>query len=495
MKFVHLHTHSHYSLLDGLSKVSDMVKLAKKHGMTAIGLTDHGAMYGAIDFYQACVKNEIKPIIGVETYVANRTRFDKEAGIDNKRYHLTLLARNNVGYQNLLKLVTSAHIEGYYYKPRVDKDLLRTHSEGLIALSGCPAGELGRAIQSKDMAKAEKVIKEYQSIFGPENYYLEIMHHPDVEFFQKWKDALVKLSRKLNIPLVATQDSHYLRPDDAVAHKTLVAISTNTDIGDTAIFSGKGEYHFISTEEALERFKDIPEAVENTEKVAERCNVNLTLGKFIFPDFALEPGKTADQMLDELTLNGARGRGLDQDPEVEKRRQYELEVIKNKNYSPYFLVVADLLRFARESKIYTTVRGSGAGSLVAYLSGITNVNPIEFQLPFERFLNPYSPSAPDIDMDFADDRRHEVIEYAKKKYGADKVAQIGTFGTMMARGAVRDVARALGKPYETGDRLAKLIPMGSQGFPMTIEHAMELEPNLKNIYEKESEALEILVYA
>ena len=490
--FIHLHTHSHYSLLDGLSKIDDMVKLAKEHGMTAIGLTDHGAMYGVIDFYTACVKNGIKPIIGVEVYVANRSHLQKEPHIDNKRYHLTLLAKNNIGYQNLIKLTTAAHLEGYYYKPRVDKELLRAHAEGLIALSGCPGGELGRAIQSGNKTAAEEVIREYQSIFGPENYYLEIMHHPDVEFFQEWRSALIEFSRKLNIPLIATQDSHYLRPDDAVAHKTLVAISTNTDIGDTAIFSGKGEYHFISTEEALERFKDIPEAVENTAKIAERCNVNLTLGKFIFPDFALEPGKTADQMLDELTLNGARGRGLDQDPEVEKRRQYELEVIKNKNYSPYFLVVADLLRFARESKIYTTVRGSGAGSLVAYLSGITNVNPIEFQLPFERFLNPFRPSAPDFDMDFADNRRQEVIEYAKRKYGADKVAQIGTFGTMMARGAVRDVARATGKPYETGDRIAKLIPMGSQGFPMSIDRAMELEPELKNIYERDSEARQIL---
>lgn len=492
MKFIHLHTHSHYSLLDGLSKVDDMAKMAKELGMPAIGLTDHGAMYGAIDFYTACVKNGIKPIIGVEVYVANRSHLQKEPHIDNKRYHLTLLAKNNAGYHNLIKLTTIAHLEGYYYKPRVDKDLLRAHAEGLIALSGCPGGELGRAIQSENKEAAEEVIREYQSIFGSENYYLEIMHHPDVEFFEDWRKSLIELSRKLNIPMVATQDSHYLRPDDAVAHKTLVAISTNTDIGDTAIFSGKGEYHFLSTEEALERFKDIPDAVENTEKIAERCDVNLTLGKFIFPDFVLEPGKTANQMLDELTLRGVAERGLNQDSEVEKRRQYELEIIKDKNYAPYFLVVADLLRFARESKIYTTVRGSGAGSLVAYLSGITNVNPIEFQLPFERFLNPYRPSAPDFDMDFADNRRQEVIEYAKQKYGADKVAQIGTFGTMMARGAVRDVARAMGKPYETGDRIAKLIPMGSQGFPMSIDRALELEPQLKDSYDHDSEARQIL---
>src|SRR3989344_3049605 len=492
MSFIHLHTHSHYSLLDGMSKIDDMVKLAKKHEMPAIALTDHGAMYGAIEFYQKCIKHGVKPIIGVEAYIANRTRFQKEPQVDNKRYHLTLLAKNNAGYQNLIKLTTSAHLEGYYYKPRMDKDLLRTHAEGLIALSGCPGSELGRAIQSGNKEKAEEVIREYQSIFGPENYYLEIMHHPDVEFFQEWKNTLIELSHKLNIPLVATQDSHYLHPDDALAHKTLVAISTNTDVNDTAIFAGKGQYHFISTDEALELFSDIPEAIENTEKIAERCNVDLTLGKFIFPDFALEPGKTADQRSEDLTLEGIKRHGLDKDPETESRRRYELEIIKNKNYAPYFLVVADLIKFARESKIYTTVRGSVAGSIVAFLSGIVNVNPIEFQLPFERFLNPFRPSAPDIDMDFADNRRHEIIEYAKKKYGTDKVAQIGTFGTMLARGAVRDVARATGKSYEVGDKIAKLIPMGSQGFPMTIKHAMEIEPQLKELYERDLEARQIL---
>jgi DNA polymerase-3 subunit alpha len=296
MKFIHLHTHSHYSLLDGLSKVKDMVKLAKENGMTALALTDHGAMYGAVEFYMTCMKNGIKPIIGVEAYIANRSRLQKEANVDNKRYHLTLLAKNNTGYQNLIKLTTAAHLEGYYYKPRMDKDLLRQHAEGLIALSGCPAGELGRAIRSGNKEKAEAVIREYQSIFGSENYYLEIMHHPDVEFFQEQKDTLVEFSRKLNIPLAATQDSHYLHPDDAFAHKTFVAISTNTDVTETKIFSGNGQYHFISTEEALEWFKDIPEAVANTEKIAERCNVELNLGKFIFPNFELEPGKTADEV-------------------------------------------------------------------------------------------------------------------------------------------------------------------------------------------------------
>ncbi|MBI2674280.1 MAG: PHP domain-containing protein, partial [Candidatus Yanofskybacteria bacterium] len=334
MKFVHLHTHSHYSLLDGLSKVKDMVKLAKDNGMTALALTDHGAMYGAIDFYTTCKKNGIKPIIGVEVYVANRSRHQKEARVDNKRYHLTLLAKDNTGYQNLIKLTTAAHLEGYYYKPRVDKDLLRNHSEGIIALSGCPASELGRAIRSEDMEKAEAIIKEHQSIFGVENYYLEIMHHPDVEFFDDWKKSLIEFSRKLNIPLVATQDSHYLKKEDAQAHKVLVAISTQTDVAETKIFAGNGEYHFISPEEAAERFADIPEAIENTSKIAERCNVELTLGKFIFPDFPLESGKTADDKLRELAYEGIPARDLVGRSDVIERLEYELGIIKLKQYAP-----------------------------------------------------------------------------------------------------------------------------------------------------------------
>lgn len=492
IRFVHLHTHTHYSLLDGLSKVEDLVKLAQDDGMPALAITDHGAMYGVIDFYQACKKAGIKPIIGVEAYIANRTRHDKEAGMDNKRYHLTLLAKNMEGYKNLIKLTTKAHLEGYYYKPRMDKDLLREHSDGLIALSGCPAGELGRAIQRRNDTVVERIIREHQEIFGKENYFLEIMHHPDVEGFEHWRSTLVALSQKFRIPLVATQDSHFPTREHARAHKALIAISTASDVTDTGIFTGDGDYHFISTEEALRNFRDIPEAVANTMKVADMCNLDLALGKFIFPDFSLPVGMTADDMLSKLTLEGAQKLGHADDPAIEERRLYELGVIKHKGYSPYFLVVADIIRYAREHNIYTTVRGSAAGSLVAYLCGITNVNPIEFQLPFERFLNPFRPSAPDIDMDFADNRREEVIEYAKRKYGADKVAQIGTFGTMMARGSVRDVARALGKPYDLGDRISRLIPMGSQGFPMTIDHAMELEPDLRKMYEQVPEVKEII---
>ncbi|MDO8520693.1 MAG: DNA polymerase III subunit alpha [bacterium] len=492
VQFIHLHTHSHYSLLDGLSKVDDLVGLAKTYGMSAVALTDHGAMYGAIEFYKACVTAGIKPIIGVEAYIATRRRVDKEPGIDHKRFHLTLLAKNNAGYRNLVKLTTLAHIEGYYYKPRMDKDILREYSEGLIALSGCPAGELGRALQHGKLDRAEEVVREYQDIFGKENYFLEIMDHPEVEYAEQIKSGLIALSKKLNIPLVATQDSHCPTKEHAKAHKTLVAISTHTDVSDTAIFSGNGDYHFISTEEALLKFRDIPEAVANTMKVAAMCDITLDLGRWVFPHLEFTKGDDANSELSVLAEEGFAFRELSETPVIRERLRYELEVIKNKGFAPYFLVVADLLRFAREHNIYTTVRGSAAGSLVTYLTRITNVDPIEYELPFERFLNPFRPSAPDIDMDFADNRREEVLDYAKAKYGADHVAQIGTFGTMMARGAVRDVARAMGKPYDVGDKIAKLIPMGSQGFPMTLEHAMELEPDLKRLFDTDSEVREIV---
>lgn len=492
-RFVHLHTHSHYSLLDGLSKIEQLVKKAKETGMDSLAITDHGNLYGAIEFYQYAQKHAIKPIIGCEMYVCEN-RFDKNPNTDNRNYyHLILLAKNNQGYQNLIKLVTISNLEGYYYKPRIDKKILRQHKDGLIALSGCLGGEVSRAIFGGHYEKAKKIAQEYAEMFGPDHYYIEIQQHHNTPDQQMVTPQLAKLARELNLPLVATQDSHYLNKDDAHAHDVLLAVQTGTAIDDQDRLTMRhDDFSMCSPEEMTEKFTEWPEAIANTQKIADQCHVDLTLGKFIFPNFELDPGKTADQMLDELTLQGAKERGLDNNPEVEKRRLYELEVIKNKNYAPYFLVVADLLHFAHQSKIYTTVRGSAAGSLVAYLSGITSINPIEFQLPFERFLNPFRPSAPDIDMDFADNRRQEVIEYAKQKYGADKVAQIGTFGTMMARGAVRDVARALGKPYEIGDRIAKIIPMGSQGFPMTIDHALEIEPQLKQLYDQDNEAREIL---
>ena len=375
----------------------------------------------------------------------------------------------------------------------MDKELLKKYSDGLICLSGCMGGELSRALSKKNIDKAEKIIEEYQSIFGKENYFLEIMNHPNVESDKEVRTGIIALGRKFNIPLVATQDSHYPNSDDHKAHETLLAIQTGAESNDENKFTfGVDDFSLISGEKALEYFKDIPEAIENTLKVAEMCNLELELGKWVFPEFIIESGITPDKKLEEITRDGLQLRGLEKTPEVEQRIKYELKVINDKGYAPYFLVVADLLKFTRDNKILTTTRGSAAGSLVSYLSFITNVNPLDYKLPFERFLNPERPSPPDIDMDMADNRRDEVIEYAKKKYGEDRVAQIGTFGTMMARGAVRDVARALGYPYGIGDRISKLIPMGSQGFPMTIDHAMEIIPELKDAYEKEKDTKEII---
>ncbi|MBX4215478.1 DNA polymerase III subunit alpha [Candidatus Parcubacteria bacterium] len=492
-KFIHLHTHSHYSLLDGMSKVDEMVKLAKAHGMPALALTDHGNLYGAIDFYKACKAEGVKPIIGVEAYIANRTRFDKDPALDNKRFHLTLLATNLTGYKNLMKLVSLSHLEGYYYKPRMDKELLRQYHEGIICLSGCLGGELGRALQNGNDEEAERVAREYEGIFGKENYFIEVMNHVKIEGAKEVREKQIALARKLGIPLVGTQDSHYLHPDDHTAHDTMLAIQTNDDTKNEGRFSfGADDFSFIDTKKALEYFKDIPEAVENTMKVAERCEIKLTLGNWVLPEFAIEGGVTADERLRALAYEGIAFRELEKTKEVTDRIDYELKIIGDKGYSPYFIVVADLLKHARERDIYATTRGSAGGSLVSYLTGITTVDPLAYKLPFERFLNPERPKAPDIDMDFADNRRDEMIEYVKSTYGEDKVAQIGTFGTMMARGVVRDVARALGHPYAIGDRLSRLIPMGSQGFPMTIDRAMEMVPELAQAYKKEKETKEII---
>jgi DNA polymerase-3 subunit alpha len=461
--------------------------------MPALAVTDHGNMYGAIEFYQYCKKKDIKPIFGFEAYVANRTRFDKQPGIDNKRYHLTLLAENFTGYKNLMKLVTKSSLEGYYYKPRVDKELLKECAEGLICLSGCLGSELGRAVQSGDEAEAYRVIDEYQNIFGKDNYYLEIMAHDSIADVKTMREFIIRASKKTGIPLVATQDSHYLHKDDKHAHETLLAINTDGTTTDANRYSfGEMDGSFINGDEAYELFKDTPEACDNTLKIAERCNVELTLGKFIFPNFPLPEGKSADDFLREKTFAGIERRGLTGKPEVVERLEYELGIIKMKGYAAYFHVVEDLIRFATERNIYSNIRGSVAGSMTTYLLGITKIDPLVYKIPFERFLNPERPSAPDIDMDFADNRREEVLEYTKEKYGHDYVAQVGTFGTMLARGSVRDVARALGHPYILGDSISKLIPLGSQGFPMTIEHAFEVEPELQKMYDADPKVKDII---
>ncbi len=493
-KFIHLHTHSHYSLLDGLSKIEDMVATAKEHGMNAIGLTDHGNMYGAIEFYKKCKAAGIKPIIGVEAYITAGSRHDKRAGIDNERFHLTLLAKNVQGYKNLMHLVTLSNLEGYYYKPRMDKEILREYHEGIIALSGCFGGELSKAIRRGDIEGAEAVALEHQDIFGKENYYLEIMHHPGVPKIEEVRKEIIRLGKKLDIPLVATQDSHYIHKDDQKAHETLLAIQTNGDLNDENRFSMAADFFdFIDTETALEYFKETPESVWNTQKIADRCDIELELGSWLFPDYKIPEGTTYESELRRLVYEGIAMRELSKDDQVLiDRIEYELKIIYGKGFSPYFLVVGDLIDFAKRNGILTCIRGSVAGSITTYLLGITNVNPIEYKLPFERFLNPERPSAPDIDMDYADNRREEVINYAREKYGSDRVAQIGTFGTMMARGAVRDVARAMGHPYIIGDRISRLIPEGSQGFPMTIDISMQITPELKDLYKNDKTTTEII---
>ncbi len=493
-KFVHLHTHSHYSLLDGLTKVEDMIDIAKKNGQTAIALTDHGNMYGAIEFYKTARKAGIKPIIGVEAYVTSGSRRDKVQVSDGKRYyHLILLAKNLQGYKNLIRLVTIANLEGYYYKPRMDKEILREYHEGVIALSACLGGELSQAVVANDMDKADTIIKEHIDIFGRENYFIEVQCHPHIENDKLVRDRLVELAKKHGLVTVATQDSHYPCREDHEAHHTLLAINTQGD-GNTGKFEfPDDDFSLIDEKTALEYFADVPEAVANTMKVADLCEeYEIELGVAYFPEFPLPEGVTSDQKLREAAYEGFAFRDLPQEKTYVDRLEYELGVIKQKGYAGYFLVVGDLLRFARENGILTNIRGSVAGSLTTYLIGITNVDPLVYKLPFERFLNPERPSLPDIDMDYADNRRGEMIDYAKAKYGEDRVAQIGTFGTMMAKGSVRDVARALGYPYAIGDRISSLIPLGSQGFPMTIKHAMEIVPELAEAYKKEPDTKKII---
>jgi len=494
-KFIHLHTHSHYSLLDGLSKVPDMVKTAKNAGMSALAITDHGNMYAAIEQYKECQKAGIKPIIGVEAYIAERGRKDKEPGVDNKRYHLTLLAKTKQGYKNLMRLVSLANLEGYYYKPRMDKEILRQYGEGIICLSGCMGSQLSQSVLADNLEKADEIIKEHQDIFGKENYFLEVHSHPHIENDKKLRDGIIKLGKKHGISVVAGQDSHYLCVDDHDAHDTLLAVNTGVIAGKegTGLEFGEDDFSLIDEKTAFKYFKDIPEAVSNTKMVADLCEeYDLELGTAYFPDFPIPEGTTADEVLRDLAYKGFEFRGLEQTKVYIDRLEYELGIIKQKGYPAYFLVVSDLLRYARENEIYTNIRGSVAGSLTTYLVGITKVDPIEYKLPFERFLNPERPSLPDIDMDYADNRRDEIIAYAKRKYGEDKVAQIGTFGTMMAKGSIRDVARALGYPYNVGDRISSMVPLGSQGMPMTIDHAMKLIPELKAAYKTEPDTKKII---
>lgn len=492
--FIHLHVHSHYSLLNALPTSKELASKAKEFNMPALALTDNGALYGAINFYKACIKEGIKPIIGLDAHLAPRTRFDKDAGIDKPRGRVVLLAKNNEGYKNLIKLVTESYIHGFYYRPRVDHALLEEFHEGLVCIIPSFSGEPVLALKNDDFEKAGASLDWYKSIFEAD-CYLEMTHHPEIHEHEALQSKIKELAQASKTPLVASHDVYYLEQQDYRAREALLKIQsggtldTQEDNGDLA-----PNFSFISQEKAKELFQDDAEALKNTVKIAEACTVEIALGStWYFPDYKIESGKEPDEELSDLVYKGVAWRGLSlADPIIKERLEYELGVIKMKGYAKYFLVVGDLLREARERKILTTIRGSVAGSLATYVLGITNVNPIEYKLPFERFLNPERPSAPDIDMDFADNRRDEMIDYARTKYGTENVAQIGTFGTMMARAAVRDVTRALGHPYTIGDRIAKLIPIGAQGFPMTIDRALEIEPDLRELYKKDSATKEVI---
>ncbi len=490
-KFIHLHTHSHYSLLNALPKIKDLIDEAKKLNMPALALTDAGNLYGAIEFYQQCKKKGIKPIIGVDFYMAVRTRKDMQAGIDNRRTRLILLAKNYEGYKNLIKLVTDSYLEGFYYKPRLDKELIEKYKDNLICIAPSFSSDISQAIKTRNLDKAKESIGYYKKVYGADNFFIEITRHPEIEGHEGLMQQLIKLAKETNTQIIAGHDVYYLHPEDKSARDTLILVNTNGDMSDRS-GNADEDFSFISSEKAEELFRDIPEALENTIKVSEMCNLEITLGKWYFPKFIVENGLSHDDELRRLAYEGIPKRGLTESKEVIDRLEYELKVIKDKGYAQYFLVVFDLLHYAHEHGILTNIRGSVAGSLTTYLTKITNVDPLAYKLPFERFLNPERPSAPDIDMDFADNRRDEVIEYTRRKYGYDKVAQIGTFGTMMAKGAIRDIARAMSFEYSIADRISKLIPLGAQGFPMTIDRALEEVTELKDAYNKEPDTKRII---
>ncbi len=513
-QFAHLHVHTEFSLLDGLSKIPKLITQTKIMGMKHIAMTDHGSLYGAIKFYKECKAEGINPIIGCEMYIAKRALRDKEAGLDNQYYHLTVLARDEEGYRNLMKLVTISYTEGFYYRPRVDKETLAKHSAGLIALSGCNSSEISRALTSENYPEAKKLTKTYSEIFGPGNFYLEVQRHE----FEKFRTAhqegseiyadlskmheeelkiiagAKKLSKDTGLKLAATNDIHYVLPQDARAQDAIVCIQTGRLISEVKRLRmiDSPTFFLKSPSDMAELFTDIPEAVTNTIEIAEKVNINVTLGQVAFPKYDVPKGKSADDYLRELCYERIESRVDKVTPEIKERLEYELSVISKKGYSAYFLVVADFVNWSREKGIISTTRGSASGSLVSFALGITTVNPLFFKLPFERFLNLYRPSLPDIDVDFEDKRRDEVIAYVRDKYGADKVAQIGTFGTMMAKAAVRDVARVLAWPYSKADRISKMIPLGAQGFPMSLETAKKQNKDLGNLYNQDEEVKELL---
>ena len=491
MQFVHLHTHSEYSLLDGMCRIDELVEYATQLGMPALALTDHGVLYGVIPFYLKCKESGIKPIIGCEMYVAPRKATDKEGQIDASLTHLILLAKNYKGYKNLLKLVSFANTEGFYYKPRVDKEILAKYSDGLIALTSCLAGEVPRKILNDDIEGAERTALELREIFGERNFYFELQDHGLPEE-KKVKEALIELGKKLSIPLVATNDVHYLRKSDARIHDVLLCIGTGSTISKPKKLGfGTPEFYFKTPLEMFNLFSDVPGAIENTLEIAAKCNLELELEKPHLPYFPVPEGYTLESYLEKLCWDNFPKRYPTRPKEAEERLKYELSIIIGKGYAGYFLIVWDIVNAAREKGIpIGPGRGSAAGSMVSYVLGITQLDPLKYGLLFERFLNPDRVSMPDIDLDFCDVRREEVIRYVINKYGKDKVAQIITFGTMAARAAVRDVGRALEVPLSQVDRIAKLIPQGT-----SIEEAIARSPELAELYENDEKTRQLLKIA
>ncbi len=475
--FVHLHVHTEYSLLDGANRIKDLVKHVADLGMKSVAITDHGAMYGVIEFYKEAVSAGIKPILGCEVYTAENMR-DKSSGRDSDYGHLVLLAKNLAGYKNLMKIVSIGFIDGFYYKPRIDYDVLRAHSEGLIALSACLSGDVPRALLQNDYDRAKRKALELNDIFGQDNFYLELQIN-GIQEQNLVNQGLIKLSRETGIPLVATNDAHYLRRENARAHEILLCIQTGKSINDEdRMRFPTDEFYVKSPEEMWALFSGIPEAVENTVKIAERCNVGLEFGKLHLPEYHVPETTTPFEYLKNLCYEGLKKRyGENPSPTAMERLEYELGVIRQMGFVDYFLIVWDFIKFAKDNGIMVGPgRGSGAGSITAYCLGITNIDPLKYNLLFERFLNPERISMPDIDIDFCYERRQEVIDYVINKYGKDHVAQIITFGTMAARAVIRDVGRALDIPYNEVDSIAKMIPFR---IGMTIDQALELNPELR----------------
>ncbi len=484
ISFTHLHVHTGYSLLDGSCKIKELISKVKDLGMNSIAITDHGVMYGAIKFYQEAIACGIKPIIGCEAYVASKSRFDKENTNDNFYYHLVLLAKDNNGYKNLIKMVSKGFTEGFYYKPRIDIELLKEYHEGIIALSACLAGPVAKTILNGSYEKAKDMALTYNEIFGQNNFYLEIQDH-GIREQQTVNTALIRMSEETGIPLVCTNDVHYINKEDSDAHDILICIQTNKTVDDTNRMKYEGsEFYLKSPEEMYSVFPYAKEALENTVKIAQRCNVSFEFNKYKLPVFEVPDGKNAFDYLKELCFAGIKERYKNINDKLKERLDYELDTIKNMGFVDYFLIVWDFIKYAKDNGIMVGPgRGSAAGSIAAYSLKITDIDPIKYNLLFERFLNPERVSMPDIDIDFCYERRQEVIDYVVKKYGEDHVAQIVTFGTMAARNAIRDVGRALAMSYSEVDRIAKMIPMELK---MTIEKALAINPELALVYKEDS---------